>query len=122
MNKLITKAGMVFLFLSVCWSCTEDAEETTGSIYGKVTDSQSGEVLQRVTITLTPGGVARTTGSDGTYEFLALEAQQYQVQAQKAGYTTNTKSVNVVVGQAASYDMRLAPEKKDAEITITPLR
>ncbi len=120
MNKLITKAGMVFLLLSSCWSCTEDAEDMTGSIYGKVTDSQSGEVLQGVTITLTPGGVARTTGSDGTYEFLDLEAQQYQVQAQKAGYVTNTKSVNVLVGQAASGDMRLMPEKKDAEITITP--
>ncbi len=120
MNKLITKAGMVFLLLSSCWSCTEDAEDMTGSIYGKVTDSQSGEVLQGVTITLTPGGVARTTGSDGTYEFLDLEAQQYQVQAQKAGYVTNTKSVNVLVGQAASGDMRLMPEKKDAEITIPP--
>lgn len=69
---------------------------------------------------MTPGGLARTTGSDGTYEFLGLEALQYQVQAQKAGYTTNTKSVNVLAGQAASGDIHLTPEKKDAEITITP--
>lgn len=85
-----------------------------------MTDNKNGEVLQGVTITLTPGGLSRTTGSDGTYEFLNLEAQQYQVQAQKAGYVTDTKSVNVLVGQAASGDIRLTPEKKDAEITITP--
>lgn len=120
MNKLIVKTGMILLTLLAVWACTSSEEETTGSIYGKVTDAQSGEVLQGVTITLTPGGIARTTGSDGTYEFLDLEAQQYQVQAQKAGYVTNNKSVNVLVGQAASGDIRLTPEKKDAEITITP--
>lgn len=108
------------LLLIIVGACTSSEEDTTGSIYGKVTDTKNGEVLQGVTITLTPGGLARTTGSDGTYEFLGLEAQQYQVQAQKAGYTTNTKSVNVLAGQAASGDIHLTPEKKDAEITITP--
>ncbi|MDO5420400.1 MAG: LamG-like jellyroll fold domain-containing protein [Bacteroides sp.] len=119
MNKLIVKAG-IMLLLIIVGACTSSEEDTTGSIYGKVTDNKSGEVLQGVTITLTPGGLSRTTGSDGTYEFLDLKAQQYQVQAQKAEYVTNTKSVNVLVGQAASGDMRLTPEKKDAEITITP--
>lgn len=119
MNKLIVKTGMMLLLLIV-GACTSSEEDTTGSIYGKVTDSNNGEVMQGVTITLTPGGLSRTTGSDGTYEFLGLEAQQYQVHAQKAGYTTNNKSVNVLVGQAASGDIRLTPEKKDAEITITP--
>lgn len=108
------------LLLIIVGACTSSEEDTTGSIYGKVTDTKNGEVLQGVTITLTPGGLARTTGSDGTYEFLGLEARQYQVQAQKAGYTTNTKSVNVLAGQAASGDIHLTPEKKDAEITITP--
>ncbi len=119
MNKLIVKTG-IMLLLIIVGACTSSEEDTTGSIYGKVTDTKNGEVLQGVTITLTPGGLARTTGSDGTYEFLGLEAQQYQVQAQKAGYTTNTKSVNVLAGQAASGDIHLTPEKKDAEITITP--
>ena len=108
------------LLLLAIGACTRSEEEIIGSIYGKVTDSKNGKVLQGVTITLIPGGLSRTTGSDGTYEFLDLEAKQYQVQAQKMGYVTDTKSVNVLVGQAASGDMRLTPEKKDAEITITP--
>lgn len=98
MNKLIAKTVVMLLLLAI-GACTSSEEDTTGSIYGKVTDNKNGEVLQGVTITLTPGGLARTTGSDGTYEFLGLEAQQYQVQAQKAGYTTNTKSVNVLAGR-----------------------
>lgn len=119
MNKLIVMTGIMFLLLAA-GACTSSEEKTTGSIYGKVTNSKNGEVIQGVTITLTPGGLARTTGSDGTYEFPDLEAQQYQVQAQKTGYTTNSKSVNVLVGQAASGDIRLTPEEKDAKITITP--
>ena len=103
------------LLLLAIGACTSSEEEIIGSIYGKVTDSKNGKVLQGVTITLIPGGLSRTTGSDGTYEFLDLEAKQYQVQAQKMGYVTDTKSVNVLVGQAASGDMRLTPEKKDAE-------
>lgn len=110
----------MILLLFVTGACQEDAIDTTGAIYGKVTDSESGEVLQDVTITLTPGGLSRTTGSEGTYEFIELESQQYQVQAQKDGYVTNSKSVRVLVGQAASGDMRLTPEKRNAEISLTP--
>lgn len=120
MNRLSTKIGILLLSLFVLWSCTEDAEENAGSIYGKVTDSKSGEVMQGVTITLTPGSISRTTGSDGTYEFPDLETQQYQVQAQKEGYVTNNKSVTVVVGKTASGDMQLTPEKRDADIAISP--
>lgn len=123
MNKFIAKTGKVLLFLFAllsCWSCAEDAVETTGSIFGKVTNSKTGEILQGVSITLNPGGLSRTTGSDGTYEFLNLEAQQYQVQAQKSGFTDDFRSVSVLVGQAITCDIRLVPENKDADITITP--
>ena len=109
------------LLLLAIGACTSSEEEIIGSIYGKVTDSKNGKVLQGVTITLIPGGLSRTTGSDGTYEFLDLEAKQYQVQAQKMGYVTDTKSVNVLVGQAASGDMRLTPEKKGCRDYDNPL-
>ena len=58
------------LLLLAIGACTSSEEEIIGSIYGKVTDSKNGKVLQGVTITLIPGGLSRTTGSDGTYEFL----------------------------------------------------
>ena len=55
------------LLLLAIGACTSSEEEIIGSIYGKVTDSKNGKVLQGVTITLIPGGLSRTTGSDGTY-------------------------------------------------------
>lgn len=120
MNKLIVKTGIILFSLLAAWACTTSEEDVTGSIYGKVTDAQNGGVIQGATVTLTPGGLSRTTGSDGTYEFLNVEAQQYQVQAQKTDYVTNTKSVNVLVGNAASADIALTPVKKDAPSPSPP--
>ena len=62
MNKLIAKTVVMLLLLAI-GACTSSEEDTTGSIYGKVTDNKNGEVLQGVTITLTPGGVTAHTNS-----------------------------------------------------------
>lgn len=100
-------AMLWIVLLSV--GCTEEAEDMFGSILGKVTDAQTGEVIQGVTVQLNPGGLSRTTGSDGTFEFTDLEAVQYQLQASKADYVTNTKSITVVVGKASTGDISLTP-------------
>ncbi|EOA57621.1 hypothetical protein HMPREF1534_00683 [Phocaeicola massiliensis B84634 = Timone 84634 = DSM 17679 = JCM 13223] len=49
MNKLIAKTVVMLLLLAI-GACTSSEEDTTGSIYGKVTDNKNGEVLQGVTI------------------------------------------------------------------------
>ena len=120
-NRLINNTGFVWvlsvLLLLVC--CAKDAEETTGNIYGKITDAQTSEVLQGVTVTITPGGLSRTTGSDGNYEFNGLEPGSYQIQAKKSGYVTNTKGVNVVIGKTASGDVSLSPEVKAGKLELS---
>lgn len=117
--KSLNNKCLYLLMLLLMLSCAKDEEDLTGSIYGKVTDAQSGEVLQGATVTLTPGGISRTTGSDGTYEFLDLEPGQYQVEAKKADYVTNTKSISVVTAKNAMGDITLAPVKKDAKIELS---
>lgn len=116
--KVFKNKCLYLLVLLLVISCAKDEEDLTGSIYGKVTDTQSGEVLHGATVTLTPGGISRTTGDDGTYEFLNLEPGQYQVEARKADYVTNTKSVSVVTGKNAMGDITLTPVKKDAKIEL----
>lgn len=116
--KAFKNKCLYLLVLLLVISCAKDEEDLTGSIYGKVTDTQSGEVLHGATVTLTPGGISRTTGDDGTYEFLNLEPGQYQVEARKADYVTNTKSVSVVTGKNAMGDITLTPVKKDAKIEL----
>ena len=79
-----------FLFVFLFAACAKDEVDLTGRVYGKVTDTSTGEILSNVTVRLTPGGLSRTTGSDGTFEFQSLESGQYELQAQKEGYTNNT--------------------------------
>lgn len=93
-------------------SCVKDEVEVTGTIYGKVTDSVTGDVLSGVTMTLTPGGKSVTTGSNGIYEFVDMQQGQYQLQGQKDGYKSNTKSISVVAGEAANGDLLLEQDSK----------
>ena len=117
LSMLSLLIGMMHFLIA---SCSTEAEDLSGNISGKVTDAQTGEVIQGVSITLSPGGLSRTTGSDGTYEFFGIEAQSYTVQAQKVDYVTNTKSVNLYAGQTAIGDMVLTPVKK-LELSATML-
>lgn len=119
MNKLIVKTGMMLL-LFLIGACTSSEEDVTGNLTGRITDALTGEAIQGVNITLTPGGLSRTTGSDGTYDFMGIDALQYTVQAQKADYKANTKTVNVLVGKTATGDMSLTPIKK-LELNATAL-
>ena len=73
-------ALFVFLLLG---ACATDIEVFTGNIQGKVTDAVSGEVLQGVSVSITPSGNSKTTGSDGAFEFLDLEPKQYELQAKR---------------------------------------
>lgn len=103
--------GLIAVLLMAV-SCAKEVEVLTGSIYGEVTDSQTGEPVQGVQISLTPGGVTTTTGSDGAYEFQNLDAAQYQLQAKKTDYIAETKRVTVVIGKSVSCDMVLIPMQK----------
>ena len=120
MNRLNLIGYSLIAVLLLAVSCTKEAEILTGSIYGEVTDAQTGEPIQGVQISLTPGGVTATTGSDGSYEFLNLDVAQYRLQAKKTDYLTETKRVTVVVGQSVSGDMVLTPVQK-LELNATSL-
>ena len=120
MNRLHLIGYSLIAVLLLAVSCTKEAEILTGSIYGEVTDAQTGEPIQGVQMSLTPGGATSTTGSDGSYEFFDLEVAQYQLQAKKTDYVTNTKRVTVVVGKSVSGDMVLTPVQK-LELNATSL-
>ena len=108
-----------FLFVFLFAACAKDEVDLTGRVYGKVTDTSTGEILSNVTVRLTPGGLSRTTGSDGTFEFQSLESGQYELQAQKEGYTNNTKLINVETGKTISGDITLTPIKADAKLVLS---
>ena len=101
------------------WSCVEDLVSYTGNIIGKVTDARTGMPLGGATVTITPGGLSRTTGSNGIFEFRDLEAKQYEIQVQKDGYVTNNKTINVTMGTDAVGDIMMTPVKQDGQLALS---
>lgn len=114
----------LFYFLSLillATACTEEPENVTGNIVGIVTESGSGTTpLPGVSVSITSNGKETSTGSNGQFSFYELEAKTYTLQFMKEGYETNKRTVTVIAGQDTNCDIQLIPEKKEADIRITP--
>lgn len=91
------------------FGCAKDEQDTTGSIAGVITDAKTAKTLSGATVTLSPSGKSFTTGADGRYEFHDIAIGNYIVQATKAGYNENQKSVEVLAGKVSTLDMPLHP-------------
>ena len=117
MKRIINFFIIISLFLA---SCTEEERDYTGNIQGIVTESGTTNPISGVQVSVVDLGTSTTTGSDGQFRFSELEAKNYQLQFKKTGYITNTRNVNVLVGETTKCDMQLEPETKEAEIEITP--
>jgi len=99
--------GCTFLLL-VCAGCSKTEPNLYATLYGIVSDSETGEPIANANVALSPGGKTKTTGTDGQYEFLSLDPQQYTITVQKTGYQTNRKTVTAV-----------SSEKTEANIPLT---
>lgn len=119
MKTTFVKILCALFSILILSACAKDEEVLTGNIIGKVTDANTGAVLQGVTVTISPSGVSRTTGSDGYFEFRDLEPNQYEIQARKNGYTTNNKMVTVVTGRDASGDIQLTPVVQSGKVALS---
>lgn len=100
-NKIGFVTLIFAMLLCINSSCNDEfvGYNECGSISGTVVDRNTHEPIQNVLVTIKPSGQNTLTGYDGTFEFLDLEVQQYEVWAQKEGYATEHKTVNVVAGK-----------------------
>jgi hypothetical protein len=109
----------ILLAIIATISCSKDEIVTTGTIIGKVTSSQGYEALSGVAVTINPGGFSHTTGTDGYFEFGELTPGQYEIQARKDDYQTNTKLITVVAGKISSGDILLTPVIKGGKLALS---
>ncbi len=121
MKRILTSLCLFLATVTMIASCAKDAEETTGSIYGIITDADNGEPVKSANVSLNPGGKSTVTGTDGRYEFSALQPGQYTVQVTKNEYESNTKQISVTAGQQASGDMVLQKASSLLELSNNSL-
>lgn len=101
---------VVIALLACLFGCSSsDDYEVFTTIYGTITDSQTGIPLENASITLSPSGFSKQTDVNGYYRFDNLDAQQYTITVQRAGYQPNRKTVTAVSGETQQIDIQLIP-------------
>jgi hypothetical protein len=103
-------AFTMLVMLTLCVSCSEDRVESQGSISGVITDHTNGEPIPNASVVLNPSGKTQLTGSDGYYEYSELDPMQYTITVQKAGYSTNRKTITVVAGKRTEANIPLTKD------------
>ena len=101
---------LCLMALPLLFSCSKEEQDSFGTLYGVVSDTRTGNPLSNVTVTLSPGGTTKLTGSDGLFEYTGLTPQQSTITVQKTGYQTNRKSVTAVVGEKVQVNITMTPQ------------
>lgn len=103
-----------FIFLSalclsgcLCAGCSDDDYEIYSTVYGTVTDYATGTPLENVHVVLSPSNLTDQTGADGAFHFENLDARQYTITVQKAGYQPNRKIIAAISGERMEADIQM---------------
>lgn len=99
---------LCFIILLISSSCTKTEYEIFSTLYGIVSDYETGEPVPGVSVVLSPGGETRQTDIEGYFEFQELTPQQYTITVLKTGYMTNRKSVDAVSGETIEVNITIA--------------
>ena len=119
MKKTICLFFSIALLCGFYQSCQPNVE-LPGGIYGTVLDKETGEPIRNAEISLSPSGKTTVVGSNGTYEFVNLEAGMYTVNVTADGYDHNSKTANVVNGKSTACDFHLTKTIVNQDLEITP--
>lgn len=99
-RKVLAKVLFLFFITFFATACSSGNDyEIFSTITGTVIDYETGDPLPNVSILLSPGSITKVTDSNGHFTFESLDAQQYNLTAQKAGYQPNRKNVNAISGE-----------------------
>ncbi len=114
---------LVALFMCVLVGVPVFAQQTTGTITGRITDPQ-GAAVPGATVTAVSGttGFSRTSVSDsaGVYRLTALPVGLYDMTAELSGFkTVSRKGLIVNVGQTIDIEVKLAVASVSETVTVT---
>ena len=114
--------GSLFaLLVGFPWGCTEEERDLYGSISGLVTDGETNALISGVSVALSPLGVTKVTGSDGSFTFNELAPADYTLTFSKDGYITDTRTVTAQAGVDTKADKSLMPLHPKIGVSKTEL-
>ncbi len=112
----------VVVFSLLLFAAAAFAQETSGSIVGRVLDPTGAAIAgAEVTATQTETGMTRKTksGPDGSYSFLNLPIGPYQITASQAGFKRSVeKGLELHVSERLGYDITLQVGEITQEVLV----
>lgn len=98
----------------------EDSPPDTGTVAGRVTDSETGSPLAGATLTIDGTRWSATTDADGQYRIGGVLAGRQVVRARYIGYTPAKVSVTVRAGEESTADFAMVklPQRLD-QLVVT---
>ncbi len=94
------------------------AQSGKGTLTGRVTDT-SDSILQGAQVVLQPRDVSLVSDVQGQFFVNNLPPGSYTITISYVGFRTFTKTFDVVAGQTASVDAKLAVESQNLEVLVT---
>lgn len=95
------------IFLALTLLCQGCKNETTGTLYGVITDSRTGEPVKEANVELSSVGLQTLTGADGWYQFSEVKSGEYKMVVSKNGYTSSEKSGILIEEGPVRCDLQL---------------
>ena len=92
-----------------CWVAAQQAEPTTGTVTGRITEVNSQRPLSDVQVRVVGTQRGAITNDQGDYRITGITPGAIQVRAQRIGYTPVTQSVTVNAGTPATLNLVLSP-------------
>ncbi len=106
MKKFLLNLTLLLFFLSVPFALYGQS----GTIAGKVTDTETGEDLVGANVSIDGTSMGDATLVDGAFEIAGVPVGTYNVKAVFIGYETAITEVKVVSGRTVSVDFELQPK------------
>ena len=101
-------AALALLLLGL--TGTARAQDQTGTITGRVTDTATGQALEGALVTLDGAETGTLTNRLGRYVLTGVSAGEHTVKVTIVGYEEEQVQVTVVAGQTATADFALTPQ------------
>lgn len=110
----------LFAYLAIMTSCggeiSENNFDSSGGIFGIVSDKTTGEPVSTVNVSLEETGISTVTGTDGSFAFKGLYDNTYTILLSKEGYKDGKSTVLVSNGKMT--ESHLLIERVPAILTI----
>ncbi len=113
MKRVLTTIIFVLLILEICTG-------QSGSIFGRVIDSETGWTLPGATVKIKDSNLGAASDMEGEYFIRAVPVGEQIVEVYYIGYERETFSIEVVSGNPIKVDFSLVPETSMlGEVVVT---